>query len=78
VPELLEIVSIQLSLEGRLALVAACLDTPSRTLFSAGKLEFGVEVAVCVVLSISFEVSTTVTHVVQGPAEPACALPDVI
>jgi hypothetical protein len=72
------IISIQISLEGKLAIIWACRGLPAETEFSAGKLSFGVEVSICLVFSISFEVETTIHEVVQGAGEPACALPDVL
>lgn len=72
------IISIQISLEGKLALIWACKGLPEETEFSAAKLTFGVEVSICLVFSISFEVETTCHEVVHGPGEPTCALPDVI
>jgi hypothetical protein len=72
------IISIELSLEGKLALIWACRGTPNETEFGAAKLTFGVEITVCLVFSISFEIETTVHETIHGPGEPACALPDVI
>src|SRR5262249_12648239 len=46
------IISIELSLEGRLALIWACRGTPNETEFGAAKLTFGVEISVCLVFSI--------------------------
>ncbi len=72
------IISISISLEGQLAIVDACRGTPNETVFGAAKLTFGVEVTVCLVFSISLEVSTTASEVIRGPGEPACTLPDVL
>lgn len=76
--EIAPIIRIEISLEGKLALVWGCKGTPNETEFSAAKLTFGVEVTVCLVFSISFEVETTASSVIRGPGEPACALPDVL
>ena len=72
------IVSIEISLEGKLAVIRACSGTANETLFGAAKLTFGVEISICLVLSISFEVETTASEAIEGPGEPACALPDVL
>ena len=72
------IIEIQISLEGQLALVRACMGTPDESLFSVAKLTFAVEVTVCLVFSIDIEVSTTAHETLQGPGDPACAVPDVL
>jgi hypothetical protein len=72
------IISVELSLEGKLALIWACQGTPVETLFGAAKLTFAIEVSICLVFSISFELETTGSEVLRGPGEPACALPDVL
>jgi len=72
------IVKVTISLEGQLAIVAACQGTPSATTYGAAKLTFGVEVSLCLVFSISIEVSTTASEVLSGPGAPACPLPDVL
>lgn len=76
--EIVPIIRIEISLEGKLALVWGCKGTPDETEFSAAKLTFGVEVSICLVFSISFEVETTASSVIRGPGAPACALPDVL
>jgi hypothetical protein len=72
------IISVDISLEGQLALISACRGTSNETLFGAAKLTFAIEVTICLVFSIDFEVETTASEVLRGPGEPACALPDVI
>jgi len=76
--ELEPIVKVTITLEGQLALVDACRGTGNDTKYGAAKLTFGVEVSVCLVFSISFEVSTTASEVISGPGAPACPLPDVL
>jgi hypothetical protein len=76
--EIEPIISIEITLEGKLAVLRACGGTPNETVFGAAKLTFGVEVSVCLVFSISFEVETTAKEAIEGPGEPACALPDVL
>lgn len=76
--EISPIISIEISLEGRLALVWGCRGLPEETMFGAAKLTFGVEISVCLVFSISFEVETTASEVLRGPGAPACVLPDVL
>jgi hypothetical protein len=72
------IVSVQLSLEGQLARIDACKGTDHETVYTAAKLTFSIEVSVCLVFSISFEASTTTSHALSGPGDPACPLPDVL
>jgi hypothetical protein len=72
------IVQVTISLEGQLAIVDACRGTPNATEYGAAKLTFGVEVSVCLVFSISIEVSTTGSEVLSGPGGAACPLPDVL
>jgi hypothetical protein len=71
-------VEVTISLEGQLALVDACTGTPNSTRYGAAKLTFGVEVTVCLIFSISIEVSTTASEVLTGPGAPACPLPDIL
>jgi hypothetical protein len=72
------IVSVQIYLEGQLAVVEACRGTGNDTTYGAAKLTFGVEISVCLILSISFEVETTASEVISGPGGAACPLPDVL
>jgi hypothetical protein len=72
------IISIELSLEGQLARVEACRGTGNDTTYGATKLTFAVEIHVCLIFSISFEVEHTVSKVFSGPGGAACPLPDVI
>jgi hypothetical protein len=72
------IISIQISLEGQLAVLSACRGTANETTYGAAKLTFGVEVTLCLVFSISVEVSTTASEALSGPGAPLCALPDVL
>jgi hypothetical protein len=72
------IISITLSLEGQLALVKACEGTPNETKYGAAVLTFAVEVSVCLVFSISFELKTTGSKVLTGPDGSTCPLPDVL
>jgi hypothetical protein len=72
------IIEIQISLEGQLALVRACIGTGNESLFSVAKLTFAVEVTVCLVFSIDIEVETTAHETLQGPGDPTCAVPDVL
>ena len=69
------IIEITLSLEGQLAAVDACKGTPNETTYGAAKLTFGVEIQLCLVFSISVEVSTTASDVLTGPGAPACSSP---
>ncbi|HTR73418.1 MAG TPA: hypothetical protein VMG80_07460, partial [Solirubrobacteraceae bacterium] len=70
--------SVEVYLEGQLAVVAACRGTGNDTTYGAAKLTFGVEISVCLVFSISFEVETTASRVITGPDGAACPLPDVL
>ena len=72
------IIQVTISLEGQLAIVDACRGTANETTYGAAKLTFGVEVQLCLVFSISIEVSTTASEVLKGPGDPACPLPDVL
>jgi hypothetical protein len=72
------IISVTLSLEGQLALVDACKGTPHETKYGAARLILAIEVSVCLVFSISFELQTTASKVMEGPDGSACPLPDVL
>ena len=72
------IISVSLSVEGQLALVKACQGTPNETKYGAGRLILAVEVSVCLVFSISFELQTTTSQVMEGPGGSTCPLPDVL
>ena len=75
--ELPPIVSIELSLEGKLARVEAARGTPDETVFQVGKLTFAIEVSIFLVFSISLEVETKKVEVLRGPL-PETAAPDVL
>jgi len=72
------IISIEIYLEGQLAVVEACRGTGHDTTYGAANLTFGVEIHVCLVFSISFEVETTASKVITGPGGATCPLPDVL
>jgi hypothetical protein len=72
------IISVTLSLEGQLALVDACKGTPSETKYGAARLILTIEVSVCLLFSISFELQTTGSKVLEGPDGSACPLPNVL
>lgn len=72
------IISIEISLEGQLAVVLACRGTGHDTTYGAAKLTFGVEIHVCLIFSISFELETTASKVINGPGGATCPLPDVL
>lgn len=72
------IISVKLSLEGQLALVKACEGTATATKYGAARLILAVEVSVCLVFSISFELQTTTYKVLEGPDGSACPLPSVL
>jgi hypothetical protein len=72
------IASVEIYLEGQLAVVSACRGTGNDTTYGAAKLTFGVEISVCLVFSISFEVETTASEVINGPGGALCPLPDVL
>ncbi len=72
------IISVSLSLEGQLALVKACQGTPSETKYGAAVLTLAVEVSVCLVFSINFQLQTTASKVMLGPDGSTCPLPAVL
>jgi type 1 fimbria pilin len=72
------IISVTLSLEGQLALVKACEGTPSETKYGAARLILAVEVSVCLVFSINFQLQTTASKVMEGPDGSVCPLPNVL
>jgi len=72
------IISIEIYVEGQLAVVMACRGTGHDTTYGAAKITIGVEIHVCLLFSISFEVETTPKRVITGPGEPTCPLPDVL
>jgi hypothetical protein len=71
------IVSVELSLEGRLARIVVHNGLPDETVFCAAKLTFAVEVSIFLVLSISFELETQEVTTLRGPL-PVTALPDIL
>jgi hypothetical protein len=72
------IVSVEIYLEGQLAVASACRGTGNDTTYGAAKLTFGVKISVCLVFSISFEVETTASEVINGRrALPASRRPAV-
>jgi hypothetical protein len=72
------IISVTLSLEGQLALVEACLGTANQTAYGAAVLTLSIEVSLCLVFSISFELQTTASKALAGPDGSTCPLPDVL
>lgn len=72
------IISVTLSLEGQLALVKACQGTPNETKYAAAVLTLAVDVSVCLVFSINFQLQTTASKVMLGPDGSACPLPAVL
>lgn len=75
--EIEPIVSIELSLEGKLARLLIDKSTPTETVFQVAKLTFAIEVSIFLVFSISLEVETKKVEVVRGPLlEGDC--PDVV
>jgi hypothetical protein len=71
------IVSVELSLEGRLARIIVHPGLPDETVFCAAKLTFAIEVSIFLVLSISIEYETKQVTTVRGSL-PESALPDII
>jgi hypothetical protein len=71
------IVSLELSLEGRLARLIVHQGMADETVFGAAKLTFAAEISIFLVLSISFEVEVKQVNVVRGPL-PISAAPDVV
>jgi hypothetical protein len=71
------IISIELSLEGKLARITVHSGLPDETVFCAAKLIFAVEVSVFLVLSISVEVETKQVTTIRGSL-PESMLPDII
>jgi hypothetical protein len=72
------IISVTLSLEGQLALVVACQGTAHETKYGAAVLTLAVDVSVCLVFSINFQLQTTASKVLEGPGGAACPLPSVL
>ncbi|MDQ1815585.1 hypothetical protein RBA41_20015 [Massilia sp. CCM 9210] len=75
--ELPPIVTIELSLEGKLARVMVQKDLPDETVFQIGKLVFAIEVSIFLVFSIELEVETRKVEVLRGPLLESDA-PDII
>ncbi|NHZ80227.1 hypothetical protein F2P44_13230 [Massilia sp. CCM 8695] len=75
--ELPPIVSIELSLEGKLARVVAHRGLPDETVFQIAKLVFAIEVSIFLVFNISLEVETSKIEVIRGPLLESDA-PDII
>jgi hypothetical protein len=61
------IVSIEISLEGKLARLTAKPGTAEETVFCAAKLTFAIEVSIFLVFSISLEVETKQIDILRGP-----------
>jgi hypothetical protein len=75
----LEIVSVTVRIEGKLALVWGCRGTAGvESQWSVAKLVFGIDITIAFVFSINFEYEGKTKNLMQGPGEPVCALPDVI
>jgi hypothetical protein len=75
--EIKGIVSIEVSLEGKLARLLISQSTPNETVFQVAKLTFELEVSVFLVFSISLEYETRKVEVIRGPLlESDC--PDVV
>ncbi|MFB9240455.1 hypothetical protein, partial [Massilia antarctica] len=75
--ELPPIVSIELSLEGKLARLVAHKGLADETVFQVAKLVFAIEVSIFLVFNISLEVETSKIEVIRGPLLESDA-PDVI
>ncbi|ATQ77288.1 hypothetical protein CR152_24295 [Massilia violaceinigra] len=71
------IISIELSLEGKLARLVAHKGLPDETVFQIAKLVFAIEVSIFLVFSIELEVETRKVEVLRGPLLESDA-PDVI
>lgn len=71
------IVSIELSLEGKLARLEVDRGLPTETVFQIAKLVFAIEVSVFMIFSISLEVETKKVDVMRGPLLASDA-PDVL
>ncbi|CUI03032.1 hypothetical protein BN2497_841 [Janthinobacterium sp. CG23_2] len=74
--ELSPIVSIELSLEGKLARLVAHKGLADETVFQVAKLVFAIEVSIFLVFNISLEVETSKIEVIRGPLLESDA-PDV-
>ncbi len=74
----LKVISLEMSMEGKLGLVRACLNTPDSTLYGIAKLTIAVEVSVCFLFSISIEAECTGREVLRGPGPPLCPEPDAV
>jgi hypothetical protein len=71
------IISIELTLEGKLARITVNKGLPDETVFCAAKLVFAIEVSVFLILSISIEVEAKQVTTIRGSL-PESMLPDVI
>ncbi len=71
------IISVELTLEGRLARIVVNQSLPDETVFAAAKLTFAIEVSIFLVLNISVEFETTQVNIISGPL-PETALPDIL
>lgn len=74
----LVIITVTVRLEGKLALVWGCRGLVNESQWSLAKLVFGVDITIAFIFSISFEYEGKTKSLMQGPGEPACALPDII
>jgi hypothetical protein len=75
--EIQPIVSVDISLEGKLARLVAQKGLPDETVFQIAKLAFAVEISVFLVFSISVEYETKKIEVIRGPLLESDA-PDVL
>lgn len=75
--DLSPIVSVEISLEGKLARLAVTSSPLNTTVFLVAKLMFAIEVSIFLVFSISLEVETKQVDVLSGLL-PASACPDVL
>lgn len=75
--EIQPIVSVDISLEGKLARLVAQKGLPDETVFQIAKLAFAVEISVFLIFSISVEYETKKVEVIRGPLLESDA-PDVL
>jgi hypothetical protein len=75
--EIPPIVSVDISLEGKLARLIVQKDLPDETVFQIAKLAFAVEISVFLIFSISVEYETKKIEVIRGPLLESDA-PDVL
>lgn len=75
--EIQPIVSVDISLEGKLARLVAQKGLPDETVFQIAKLAFAIEISVFLIFSISVEYETKKVEVIRGPLLESDA-PDVL